>query len=570
MYTPRRVRATNSMLRSSSRTNLWKVLECLVVDNRHFFEDDVVKSVMDRNVPFLMKWADYASVQQYSEAAQHFAANQLAALIRKFPWTPSDLPGVNPEEKAMEKFLHSEHRCMRINARFRALRNNFRDTPSLRILSFARRRIEFLLGDKPPLEDIYEQCDFGPGASIGVHGNVTNLGRKLLAQKYSVTPTALPYVLGAMWANAHWRELILAEKLPYCLDPEIFREKVMNRSVLVDYNKITMVPKTAKVHRTIAIEPLLNGYLQKGVDQWMRKRLKNRFRIDLADQSRNSEMAFEGSRAGFNPYVTIDLSSASDSISTELVRFLLPPDWFSFLNEVRSPAYSLNGKVTSYHKFVSMGNGFCFPLETAIFAAITWSVGKYLNQARDYRVYGDDIICRQSQALLLLEVLRFAGFEANTDKTFIFGPFRESCGEDWFDGQAVRPVYLDHELSSVEDFFTLHNSTLRNRFSETFWDRTRERIRSLVPRDFRFMRPYPGSSDGAFQVPLDVFMSCNHAKWKRAEQRWTYREVIHHSVRDRSPHSLWKHVEFLGFLRGGTSEVPLAVRRMSRTQVRWN
>lgn len=515
MYTPKRIGEAQRSLHLRSETHFKRVLLQLVVENRHLLKDHelLLRLINEEEYSDLLRWSDYASAQMYTEAAQHFAANQIAALIRKYPWTPAQIPGLDPEKTAMEKFYRAEHQCKRVNQRFRATVRNPRCGANSLLLDKARRWIRRILGQKPNLLSIYGQCDFGPGSSIGIHGNATNLGRKILSESWTVTPTALPYALGAIWANAHWRELVLLQDSPIpCLDPEYFREKVKAKCVLVDYNKITMVPKTAKTHRTIAVEPLLNGYLQKGVDQWMRNRLRRLANIDLSNQSVNSLMAFEGSQGGFNPYVTIDLSSASDSISIELVRLLLPPDWFSFLNEIRSPAYKIGDKVTTYQKFVSMGNGFCFPLETLIFASLAIAVGWYYQDRHDFRVYGDDIILRQNLALHLIELLDYCGFKVNPDKTFLFGPFRESCGEDWFDGQAVRPVYVDHRLDSIESIYSLHNATLRNSLSEGFWEGTRQLLRAVVPRDFRFCRYHKGSSDSCFQVPFDVFMHCQHVK----------------------------------------------------------
>jgi len=378
-----------------------------------------------------------------------------------------------------------------------------------------------------------------------------------------------------MRSNFHVQELLSKKSEGgsiVCLDDAAFVASIRDRCVLVDHNNITFVPKTAKSFWTIAIEPLLNGYLQKGVDKFMRQRLYRRTRVnlDLRDQSRNSAMALEGSNEGFNPYVTIDLSSASDSVSTEVVRHVLPPAWFDFLSQIRSPAYELYGKVKPYNKFTSMGNGFCFPLETAIFAALTHAACIITKNPVDYRVYGDDIICRQSVALVVLELLKYYGFKANPDKTFLFGPFRESCGKDYFGGEDVRPVYLDERLELLRSFFVLHNSSLGSPIKEVFWNEARNQLRQGVPLDVRFMRPHEGSPDSAFTVPHDIFMGCSHKLWSRHEHRWRYREVIDNAVRDEFRHDSRKLVEYIAVLRGSSSACPLALRRTTRTRVRWS
>jgi hypothetical protein len=178
----------------------------------------------------------------------------------------------------------------------------------------------------------------------------------------------------------------------------------------VQYNKITCVPKNAKTDRTIAIEPTLNGFLQTGVDRFYKKRLR-RIGVDLSSQALNKALARIGSLYGC--YSTIDLSSASDSMSVQLIKELLPADWFSFLDAIRSPSYSLDNKTpVRYEKFCIMGNGFCFPLETLIFRAAVEYVMSVcsIHPNRTCAVYGDDIIVPYECALLLIEVLRDLGF----------------------------------------------------------------------------------------------------------------------------------------------------------------
>lgn len=92
--------------------------------------------------------------------------------------------------------------------------------------------------------------------------------------------------------------------------------------------------KNAKTDRPICIEPHLNMVLQKMYGGVISKRLQ-RFGIDTRTQhSVNVKLAKSCSIDG--QMATIDLSSASDTISSELVRNLLPDDWFNTLNNIRS------------------------------------------------------------------------------------------------------------------------------------------------------------------------------------------------------------------------------------------
>lgn len=357
------LRRSDNLLKKAAWSNFMLFLDKLLRASPYPFADTLHQKLRARDLKGLVETSDLLVEQMYPTAAEHFAANQLAALIRKYPY-PSSVVAFDKRDQAVRKFKQAEHVCKRVNARFRAFK---RRNPFNYELEKARSWVRYVLGPFE-LRDMYDQCGWGPGASVGIHGNATNMARKLLSHEWSVSPGAFFYARSAMIADQHIFELLLEPEnaRPVCLDKDLFFERFLTRHRIVNYNKITFVPKTARVERTIAIEPLLNGFLQKGVDLFMRKRLK-RVGISLEDQSRNQRLAREGSfRNQTDPYVTIDLSSASDSLGIELMRYMLPPDWFDYLNSIRSRSYRMANEEFVYHKFASMGNGFCFPLETLI------------------------------------------------------------------------------------------------------------------------------------------------------------------------------------------------------------
>jgi hypothetical protein len=204
---------------------------------------------------------------------------------------------------------------------------------------------------------------------------------------------------------------------------------------LINRNRVTFVPKSWKTERTIACEPEGNMALQLAFDKYAKRRL-SRVGIDLRDQTRNQELAKEGSI--FDSYSTIDLSMASDTLSYNTVALLFPEEWFQYLRAIRSQKYSIYpGQDEDYHKFSSMGNGSTFPVETLVFAAACSAVG-----SSSFSVYGDDIIIEQDRAEQLIELLAYLGFVPNTEKSYISGPFRESCGTDWYKGFLLTPFYI--------------------------------------------------------------------------------------------------------------------------------
>lgn len=563
--------------RKASRSS-WKTFKKLIedccqhhIDGAPFFSE-ALKLIQADDWNGVYHLADSLSSQLYEDATTHFVANQFSLLVKKYPF-PKGLLLLNPEEAATKSFLHAEHRCKRRNQLFRVMRSKQLRTARVSRwyeyrLSRMRSWIAYVLGDLD-LNTIFDSSEFGPGASIGIHGNATNFARKLLAQNWSVTPEAFTYASIVVGKHAQIREMLLTEpeRTHYCCDPIKFDEAFRAKCSYVNNNKITFVPKTAKTHRSIAIEPLLNGYLQKGVDNVLRLKLK-RVGIHLDDQSLNQRLARIGSlHDSAEGLCTIDLSAASDSMATEVVRALLPEDWFRLLNNLRSKTGLLGDLVLSYEKFCSMGNGFCFPLESLVFAAAVQEAGGTLGQ--NSAVYGDDIIVPQSIAQRVLETLEFMGFKVNTSKTFLHGPFRESCGADWFGGKDVRPFTLDYRIDSLQAIFKLLNLTKRNAYTTAFFDWLTPDYLG-VPNNLRFVRPYSGPADTAIEVEFDVFMSSRYSSFVRETRAWRWTELIASPVKDRqiTRMSAYNYALVYGALKGVTSSAPFTVRRETQTKLR--
>lgn len=531
--------------------------------------DRLLGYLRSRRYDRLLEWAERPSPQLYDSAAEYYAEAQLAALIRKYPFTPDVVPGIDPEAAALQKFLSAEHKCKWQNRWLQCKRRTSSDVRPF--WAIARSYIQNVIGDRPDLDHLYGLCDFTTGAALGVHGNATNVIRKLYAESWSVTPDALRHAVPALWACPQYRDIVLPGRIT-CLDPADFFNRVMAKVQLVDYNKISFVPKTAKTHRSIAVEPLLNGFVQKGADVYLRQCL-NRNGIDLSDQTVNQALARMGTLSGNNPWCTIDLSAASDSLSFNVVKDLLPWDWFTFLGEIRSPGYRIDNSETTtvYEKFCSMGNGFCFPLQTLVFASVCYAAKVTLGDENPYEfsVYGDDILVRQSEALLVIEMLKELGFRTNVEKTFIAGPFRESCGADWYEGQDVRPVHLDTPLTEVRQLYSLHNSCYRSPIAERLLEEFRVALRKLAP-EHSLLRPGREPGEGAFSVPLDLAMSCPSVRWNRAAQCWSWKEVFFSPVTDvyRLDEVEFAKTLVIAALTGANPRQPFTLRHTSTEKVR--
>jgi hypothetical protein len=516
--------------------------------------------------------------QTYDSPAEQFAASQIAMFVKKYPF-----PGSEDLATAAgtRKFLRGERKNRLVN-RLMTKRRVSGEPDSGSHLHQVRSYVARLLGDAPDYQAFGNRTGWGPGSVVGVHGKFTHFAAKFLAEKWTCTAAALPYILTyarrspMFWELLGFKAVMSAGKLQptymgfELFDVNLFDELFLARVEIVDYNKIAFVPKDANEYRTIASEPLLNQWIQKAIDEDMRLKLR-RFGIDLRDQQRNQVLAREGSLGGVNPFCTIDLSNASGSLALETVRDALAyaPDWFSFLNAVRSPCYRMPGSETSvrYAGFVSMGNGFCFPLETIIFAAICFAAHSYTNTAPDFRCYGDDIVIRQNEALICLELLRRYGFKANADKTFLFGSFRESCGADWHSGEWVRPVVLDDSLDTFEELTRFHNALVRlpNRWAQPL---SAAALGLLPPFANHFVRPFADHTDEAVDGRwLPNVVEHGHGLSPGGDPIW-YGLVLN-PVRDKDIVKKPGYATALyhAALQGFKSEAPFAARRETRVRV---
>lgn len=521
-------------LRERSFENYQKIMHALFLQyDEYEFCRTLSGYFRSKRFDLALKLADSLSSQSYGDATQHFVANQFSLLIRKYAW-PKGSVSLDPEGAALRKFLRSERKCSLINRRFQII-DEGRSAYETTIVQL-RQWIRYVIGDAPDMSKVVQNMGFSAGASLGVHGESTHVAKKLSRKKWTCTPGALTYAYWGLMNEPRLQEIICeAHGQFYDTDVERAKARYYSKMQLVTNNNIGFVPKTAKTHRVIAVEPLLNGFVQKGVDLVLRNKLK-RLGIDLQDQSINQRLAREGSFVDDDDsFVTIDLASASDSISIGLARSLLPPDWFDLLNSIRSPEYKLNGKKFKYHKFCSMGNGFCFPLETLLFAACCATQGCG-TPAVDFAVYGDDIVIRKRFAPSVLRVLKLMGFEANKEKTCLSGPFRESCGADWFGGVDVRPYTLDEALDSVQNIFKCLNLTRRSPRCEAFFEGVRPLILGLLPGKFQYYRPFDGPEDTGINPIGNEFMSAEPVSFSRKTMRWSWNELQTRPIEDDEPH----------------------------------
>lgn len=425
---------------------------------------------------------------------QLFRDDYLACeLMSKFPsW---DL-GIDRDQVALQKFAEAETICEEANHRLaRPLEDSVHGATSLEAYIFvARAKIRSLLRSFS-----WDRCSLhfghGPGGTFSTPRKLGDAYYKFGCKKPTTTKANLGLAYAALCSVPTWFKHVTGWSGE--VTPDVFRDLSAYADEffeLVPGNKVITVPKNAKTNRTIAKEPLMNQYIQSGIGGEIRRKLKL-VGIDLNDQSINQRLAFDGSVNG--TLATMDLSMASDSVSMELVRLLLPEDWVTAIELCRSPFGILpSGDRIFYQKVSSMGNGFTFELESLIFWALVSAV---VQQTGDMEtrvgVYGDDLIFSVDAYREVERLLLACGFQPNEKKSFKDGPFRESCGKHYFRGLDVTPFYVRKDVNTLETLVLAANSIRQWAFRRSLgW--------SL---DGRLQGPYRLMTDSIFKVaPVPV------------------------------------------------------------------
>lgn len=425
------------------------------------------------SVEILMRYQEWDQLstlevdpRHYIDAESYWYDASAISILRKLKELPTT---VDRKVAAEETFLECERSCLVSNRRlFPLTEGRSSPLPSGVHDYFARvRKIIFdILGPCPDILD----GRFGPGTTFADRGRFSTIPDKMTSEPLFTTD-AWPLLF--QWSGTLWAKAVASSgRLPKSIPG----------------NRFLTVPKDCKKDRGIAVEPSINVFYQLGVGQVIRRRL-SRSGINLNEgQDIHRRLAREASSAGH--LATLDLSNASDTICRNLVRLLLPPRWFSLLDLLRSKKTLFREEWHLLEKFSSMGNGFTFELETLIFLALTvacYEDGEKLIGSQ-ILAFGDDIICPTKGVERVIAVLSFCGLTVNREKSSVDGPFRESCGGDYFNGVDVRPFFLKESPSEPQHLIAFANGL-------------RRAANSSISRDFIVNRAWLSALDG---LPVEI------------------------------------------------------------------
>lgn len=393
---------------------------------------------------------------------------QLAKFLSKYPFEGAE---DESERVAISKFCAQESKNALTNKRW--LAGEFTDE-NLELISSVTEQLGTILGQVPTPDEIIENSAWGPGTVNGYGFDWRETGPELkFGSVISLTPNLLKVAPWVVSQYPRWASAMLS----------------MNRSdwfSVESGDKLFTVPKRFGEHRCAMKQPMMNIWLSRGVGVTIRNRLLTNARVKLQHQpERNKELARIGSATGL--FCTLDLTSASDSVCRAMLRSVLDPGWFAWLYATASRSYTLpesyapaiKGRLVPrrYEMMSSMGCGFTFELESALFLAISRAVVPAVYETSNTQsrrrvrasyphigVFGDDIIVPNAYARKMIAALELFGFSVNPNKSFFSdGPgFRESCGGDYWHGVDVRPYYLQNRLDDGFAITNTANTTLNH------------------------------------------------------------------------------------------------------------
>lgn len=368
------------------------------------------------------------------------------SLLKKFSW---DTDEEALRQDAFAAFRARMSHMRRTNDFLVRLRNQPSLDPRLhQALERAKLLAGFILGSLDT-EEWFLRCRHSRGVTQGTTFRDTSLEAKL-AFPVTTTRALIPLFAEYLEWDSHLASALFWANLN---KKQVFEVKECSRA--------TSVPKQQDKCRMIAIETTLGMFFQQGLMSLMYERLALNGLDVTSLPERHKEWAMRGSISGL--VATIDFSSASDCVSTEIVKWILPQDWCSAVLQTRSPFISINNVEMESPIVSTMGNATTFPVETLVFyclaiASVMETSGTYNGswktnpnrllsspeERASVSVFGDDCLLPTRSAACFIAWCNAVGFEVNKEKSYFDekSKFRESCGGDYYCGRDVRGLYI--------------------------------------------------------------------------------------------------------------------------------
>lgn len=353
---------------------------------------------------------------------------QILELFKKYTFEQDVYTPKEVEALSIQKFKDCQARLAT---------HSYEITPRLKDVVFrAKGWIDRVLADYD-LDEHLEKCYLPRKASVG-----TTLRHATLEHRW---------LRGLTGSREHieWFDRVYTPWHGHCAS--LFGRAASSEEQIPEVTEVhelhgTLVEKTYKSKRLIVPNTAIGGLYSNGLGEVLVSRLKRAGYDVRTLPGRHSKLARYASKTG--RLATVDQSMASDNITPKLVEMLVPRRWARALSFGRLSKLRIGDDLIHCQTFSTMGIGFTFPLQMLIFLGLThatcdlWEEEHGAVMDRTISAFGDDLICPVEIHTELEWVFESLGLVINRDKTFWSGPFRESCGSDYFRGYDVRPAYV--------------------------------------------------------------------------------------------------------------------------------
>lgn len=295
-------------------------------------------------------------------------------------------------------------------------------------------------------------------------------------------------------------------------------------------SRLIAVPKTQSGPRLIACEPTCHQWIQGGIQRWLEKKIELTIlsqSIDFRSQDTSRNLALESSLSG--DLCTVDLSSASDRLTTRLVEYCFQGNrsLLDALQACRTRCVEVSpNELILLRKFSTQGSACTFPVQTVVYALLcVWAIALTRKTydwhslsafAQQVRVFGDDIIIPTDAYPVLTALLETCKLKVNTSKSYASGKFRESCGMDAYDGIDVTPAYFRQLYSPAPTSLESVVECSNNFYKQGYW-RTADYILKTVPIQERKKLLVKHRKSGAFGL-----VSICGDGYHLLKQRWNH------------------------------------------------
>lgn len=386
---------------------------------------------------FRVNWYDQFSIDKFRYDYQ------ATSLLTKLPSPIKD--DVRLRTAALSTLMESEKESHLVNQRWSPATDYppaFSELEQLGVpIEVIRRTLVELLGRAPSYSTLFDELEWSSGASVCLNR------KRSSAETKAEFGTSVTYRLAKVLDRCGFKHPLVSDRSAWSLVPG---------------NLVDTVPKNIVTDRTVAMSADINSLFQRAIGVRIQKRLL-RWGINLKDQRLNQRAC---ARAHITRDATVDLKNASNTVLLYPIVQSFPNDWVELLLDTREaygavlPRKKVNEHAYSrddwfeYAMLSSMGNGFTFEVETALFFTLCLCSGA---EAWEINVYGDDIIIPQRCVSLLARLLKVFGLSINIEKSFVDGTFFESCGIYCFHGVDVTPFKIKDLLYGSKDGIILCN-----------------------------------------------------------------------------------------------------------------